>query len=72
MSKMFLRPFQPLGSEDQAKTPHVEFIQSDVIGPMQTQVMCGYSYISMCTDDHSRYREVYFMNAKSVAPVKFK
>jgi len=70
MGKMFRKPFQP--SEDMAKTRLVELIHSDVIGPMQTQTMRGYRYIIMFTDDHSRYTEVYFMTAKSEAPVKFK
>jgi hypothetical protein len=70
--KMFRRPFQPLCSEDKAKTRLLQLIHSDVIGPMQTQTMRGYQYIIMSTDDHSRYTEVYFMKAKSEAPAKFK
>jgi len=72
MGKMFRKPFQPLCSEDKAKTRLLELIHSDVIGPMQTQTMRGYRYIIMFTDDHSRYTEVYFMKAKSEAPAKFK
>jgi len=53
MGKMFRKPFQP--SEDKAKTRLLELIHSDVIGPMQTQMMRGYRYIIMFTDDHSRY-----------------
>jgi len=70
MGKMFRKPFQP--SEDKAKTRLLELIHSDVIGPMQTQMMRGYRYIIMFTDDHSRYTEVYFIKAKSEAPGKFK
>jgi len=70
MGKMFRKPLQP--SEDKAKTRLLELIHSDVIGPMQTQIMCGYRYIIMFTDDHSMYNEVYFMKANSQAPAKFK
>jgi len=70
MGKMFRKPFQP--SDDQAKTRLHELIHSDVIGPKHTQMMRGYRYIIMFTDDHSRYTEVYFMKAKSETPVKFK
>jgi hypothetical protein len=72
MGKMFWKPFQPMCSEDKAKTGLLELIQSNVIGPMQTVTMCGYRYILMFTDDHSRYTEVYLMKAKSEAPAKFK
>jgi len=70
MTKMFQKPFQP--SEDQAMTRLLELIHTDVIGPMQTQTMCGYRYIIMFTDDNARYTEVYFMKATSEAPAKFK
>jgi hypothetical protein len=72
MGTMFRKPFQPLSSEDKAKTRLLELIHSDVIGPMQTQTMRGYQYSIMFTDDHSRYTEVYFMKAKSEAQAKFK
>jgi len=39
---------------------------------MHTQMILGYGYSIMFTDDHSRYTEVYFMKAKSEAPAKFK
>jgi len=71
MGKMFRRPFQPLTSEDKAKTRLLELIHSDVIGPMQTQTMRGYGNIIMFTDDYSRYTEVYFMKLKSEASVQF-
>jgi len=70
MGKMFRNPFHP--SEDKEKTRRLEFIHSDMIGPMPTLTMRSYRYIIMFTDDHSRYTEVYFMNAKSEAPAKFK
>jgi len=70
MGKMFRKPFQP--SEDEAKTRLRELIDSDVIGPMQTQTMRSYRYIIMFTDHHSRYTEVYFIKAKSEDPAKFK
>ena len=72
MGNMFRKPFQPLCSDDKAKTRLLELIHSDVIGPMQTQTMRGYRYIIIFTDDHSRYTKVYFMKAKSEAPAKFK
>jgi len=72
MGKMFWKPFQPSRSEYKAKTRLLELIHSNVIGPMQTQTMRGYRYIIMFTDNNSRYTEVYFMNAKSEAPAKFK
>jgi len=72
MGKMFRKPFQPLCSEDKAKTQLLELIYSDVIWTMQTQMLCGYQYIIMFTDGHWRYTEVYFMKAKSEAPAKFK
>jgi len=34
--------------------------------------MRGYRYVIICTDDHSRYTEVYFTKVKSEAPAKFK
>jgi len=55
MGKMLRRPFQPLTSEYKAKTRLLELIHSDVIGPMQTQMMRGYRYIIMFTNDYSRY-----------------
>ena len=58
MGKMFRNPMQPLCLEDNAKTRRLELIHSDVIGPMQTQMMCGYRYGIMFTDHHSRYTEV--------------
>jgi hypothetical protein len=58
MGKMFRKPFQPLRLEDKAKTRLLELIHSDVIGPMQTQTMCGYRYIIMFTDDYSRHTEI--------------
>jgi len=61
-----------LTSEDKAKTRLVELIHSDVIGPMQTQMMRGYRYIIMFTDDCSRYTEVYLMKLMSEAPTKIK
>jgi len=70
MGKMFRKPFQP--SEDKAKTRLLELIHSNVIGSMQSQTMRGYRYITMFTDDHSRYTEVYLMKAQSEAPAKFK
>jgi len=70
MGKMFRKPFQP--SENKAKTRRLELIHSDVIGPLLTRTMRCYQYIIMFTDDHLRYTEVYFMKAKSEAPVKFK
>jgi len=72
MGKLFRKPFQPLCSEDKAKTRHLESIHSNVIGPMQTQMMRGYRYIIMFTDDHSRYTEASFMKAEFEAPAKFK
>jgi hypothetical protein len=70
MGKMFRKPWQ--ASEDNAKTRLLELIHSDVIRPMHTQMMRGYRFIIMFTDDKSRYTEVYFMTAKSEAPAKFK
>jgi len=52
MGKMFWKPFQPLCSEDKAKTRLCELIHSDEIGPMQTQMMRDYQYIIIFTDDH--------------------
>jgi len=70
--KMFQKPFQALRLEDEANTLLGGLIHSDVIGPMQTQPMHGYRYSIMFTDDHSRYTKVYFMEAKSEPPAKFK
>jgi len=70
--KIFRRPFQLLTSEDKAKTPPLEVIHSDVIGPMLTQTMEGYRYIIIFTDDSSRYTEVCFMKPKSDAPARLK
>jgi hypothetical protein len=61
MGIMLRKPFQP--SEDKAETRLLELIQSDVIGPMKTQIMRGYRYIIMFTNDHSRYTEVYILKA---------
>jgi len=72
MGKMFGRPFQPLTSEDKAKTRLLELINCDVIRPMQTQTTQGYHYIIIFTDDYLKYTEVYFMKLKSEAPAKFK
>jgi len=72
MGKMFRKPFQPMRSQDKAKTRLLELFHYDVIGPMQTQTMRGYRYFIMFHDDHARYTEVYFMKANSVAPAKFK
>jgi hypothetical protein len=41
MGKMLQKPFQPLNSEDKANTRLLELINSDVIGPMETQNMHG-------------------------------
>jgi hypothetical protein len=59
-------------SKDKAKTPILQLIQSDVIGPMQTHTIQGDSYIIMFTDDYASYTEVYFMTLKTGAPAKFK
>ena len=72
MGKMLRKPFQPVCSEDMAKTRLLELIHSDVIEPMQTQTMLSYQCIIMIRDDHSWYTEVDFMKAKSDAPAKFK
>jgi len=66
MGKMLWKPFQP--SEDKAMTRLLEWIQTDMIGPIQTQTIRSYQYIIIFTDDHPRYPQVYFMNAKSEAP----
>jgi len=71
MGRMFRKPFQPLRVEDKAKTRHLELIHSDVIRQMQTQTIRGNRYIILFTNDHSRYTEAYFMNAKSETPANF-
>jgi len=71
MGKMFRKPLQPLSSENKVNTRLLELIQSDEIGPMQTETMRGYRYINMFTEDQSRYTEVYFNRAKTEPPAKF-
>jgi hypothetical protein len=70
MGKMFRRSFLTL--EDEAKTRLLELIYSDVIGPMQTEMIRGDCDIIMFTDGYSRYTEVYIMRLKPEACGKFK
>lgn len=72
MEKMFRKPFHSRKDEDTIKTLPLGLIHSDVISSMQTQTMSSYRYIIMCTNDYSRYTDVYFMKAKSEAPTKIK
>jgi hypothetical protein len=70
MGKMLRKLFQP--SEDKAKTRMLDLIHCNMIGPIQTQTVQAYRYIILFTDDYSRYTEVYFIQAQSVEPAKFK
>jgi len=70
MGKIFQKAFQP--PEDKAKTRLLELIHSDMNGAMQTQTVHGNQCISMFTDDHSRYTNLYFTTGKSENPAKCK
>jgi hypothetical protein len=72
MGNICRKPFQPLWSEEKAKTGLLELIHHDMIGPMLTQMIGGYRYIIIFTNDHSRWTNVDFMNGKCEAPAKFK
>ena len=50
----------------------MEFIHSDVCGPMSTTARGGYQYFVTFTDDLSRYEYIYLMRHKSKTFEKFK
>ncbi|KAL0405945.1 UNVERIFIED_CONTAM: hypothetical protein Slati_3908400 [Sesamum latifolium] len=50
----------------------LDFVRTDVCGPLNTPARGGYSYFIIFTDDHSRYGYVYLMRYKSKAFGRFK
>ncbi|KAK4388267.1 Copia protein [Sesamum angolense] len=50
----------------------LDFIHTDICGPLNTQARGGFSYFITFTEDHSRYGYVYLMRYKSEAFVRFK
>ncbi|KAG3014040.1 hypothetical protein PC121_g19190 [Phytophthora cactorum] len=53
----------------------LDLVHSDVMGPIQTKIPSGFTYVVTFIDDYSRHVTVYFMKAKSdVLPIfkKFK
>jgi hypothetical protein len=49
-----------------------QLIHSDFCGPMQTPSLTGARYFLLFTDDHSAWRQVYFLRQKSETPDRFK
>ena len=59
------------GHEERA-SDILDFVYTDVCGPMLTQARDGYSYFIIFTDNLSRFRYVYLMKHKSEVFNKFK
>jgi len=47
-------------------------IHADIVGPFRLSITGHFKYILVLTDDHSRFKSVYFMKAKSEAIQKVK
>jgi hypothetical protein len=62
-------PF-PVGRERANKVG--QLIHSDVCGPMHVPTPGGAKYFALFTDDHSRWRAVYFLKQKSEVAESFK
>ena len=67
--KMTKRPFKAKGNR---ATKQLEFVHTDVCGPMSVQARGGYEYFITFTDDYSRYGYVYLMCHKAEAFEKFR
>ena len=55
--QMTKRPYLAKGKKTNAL---LELVHSDVCGPINIRAKGGYEYFITFTDDHSRYRYVYF------------
>ena len=64
-AKQHRAPF-PKRSMHRAKAP-LELIVSDIHGPLPVRTRSGYRYWITFTDDHTRYRHVFLLKAKSEA-----
>ena len=60
-------------SRSKTKTSHVlDFVHTDVMGPMKTESKGGAKYVLTFVDDYSKYVVAYFLKKKSEAPRRFK
>ena len=66
--KMTKRPFKAKGNR---ATKQLEFVHTDVCGPMSVQAKGKYEYFITFIDDYSRYGYVYLMRHKSEDFEKF-
>ena len=62
--KMTMRPFKAKGYRDKEI---LDFVHTDLCGPMFTSVRGGYEYFITFTNDYSRYGYIYLMRHKSEA-----
>ena len=67
--KMTKRPFKAKGYR---ATKPLEFVHTDVCGPINVQARGGYEYFVTFTDDYSRYGYIYLMRQKSETFTKFR
>jgi hypothetical protein len=47
-------------------------VHADIVGPFRLSFIGRYQYVLVLTDDHSRFKTVYFMKRKSEAMEKVK
>ena len=47
-------------------------IHADIVGPFRISIVGHFKYVLVLTDDHSRFKSVYFMKKKSEAIAKLK
>ena len=64
-----MRPFKAIGYR--AKEV-LDFVHTDIFGPMSTGVRGGYEYFITFINNYSRYGYIYLMRQKSEAFEKFK
>ena len=64
-----MRPFKAQGYRVKEV---LDFVHTDLCGPMSTNARGGYEYFISFIDDYSRYEYIYLMRHKSEAFEKFK
>ena len=63
---------KPFKVKDYRAKEVLDFIHTDLCGPMSTSARGGYEYFITFIDDYSRYGYIYLMRHKSEAFEKFK
>ena len=61
-------PHLPHGGTGYKPTRPGRLVHADLAGPFRRSLLGSYQYLLLVTDDHSRYKHVYFLRKKSEAP----